>query len=248
MDKQLICGMHPVLEALETGVALDKVLLKKGGVGQARTQIIDLCTAANIPWQEVPVEKLNRTVNARHQGVVAWKSIIQYQDPLELVTQAFERGEQPLLVALDRVTDVRNLGALSRSALCFGAHGLLVPSRGTAPIQEGAIKSSAGALLHLPVCRAWNLKDSLLELKNSGLQLVALTEKANTQIQHCPLTGPLLLLMGSEEDGISPAYLELCDHKAAIPQVQGPVGSLNVSVATGIALYECARQRHEQQL
>lgn len=248
MDKQLICGIHPVLEALETGVALDKVLLKKGGVGQARAQIIDYCAAASIPWQEVPVEKLNRTVHARHQGVVAWKSIIQYQDPLELVTQAYERGEQPLLVALDRVTDVRNLGALSRSALCFGAHGLLVPSRGTAPIQEGAIKSSAGALLHLPVCRAWNLKDSLLELQSSGLQLVALTEKAETPLQQCPLTGPTLLLMGSEEDGISPAYLELCDHKAAIPQVQGPVGSLNVSVATGIALYECARQRHEQPL
>ena len=160
----------------------------------------------------------------------------------DIVAQVFESGQTPFIVLLDQVSDVRNMGAIARSALCFGAHALVIPSRGSALISEDTIKSSAGALLHLPLCRVWNLKDSIKSLKESGLHFFAVHEKGNLQPHQADLSQPMMLMMGSEHEGISPAHLSMADQSIAIPQT-GPVASLNVSVAAGILAYETFKQR-----
>ncbi len=201
-----------------------------------------LARERDVPWQPVPAEKLDKLTPAAHQGVVAYISQVAVQDLDEVIQQAYDRGEDPLLIALDGVTDVRNMGAIARSAECFGAHGLLVPKQYTARLGSDAIKSSAGALLRKPVCRVMDLNDGIARARAHGLRVVACTEKAEATLDELDLRGPLILVVGAEDTGVSPAILGQADAKGRIPMV-GTIGSLNVSVAAGIALHAACKQQ-----
>lgn len=239
---QLIYGLHAVEEALNAGVRLDRIMIRKGLKNPASVSILQQCKSMRIPVQEVPVEKLNRVTRANHQGIIAWRALIPYLEVEQLLPFLYEQGKNPLLVVLDRVTDVRNFGAICRTAHCMGADAVVIPARGAAQINEDAMKASAGALHHLAVCREWNLKDSLSYLSDSGCTLAGVTEKGNTDIWDADFSGPLVLVLGSEEDGISPAYMPLLHTHIRIPMV-GQLGSMNVGAATAMALYEVMRQR-----
>jgi 23S rRNA (guanosine2251-2'-O)-methyltransferase len=236
-------GIHPVLEALHSGKEIEKILIRRGLKNEAVTEIFKICKERNIPVQEVPEEKLNRVTLKPHQGIIAFLGLVEYQNIENIVPFLFEQGKTPLLVILDRVTDVRNVGAICRSALCAGAGAVIVPSRGAAQMNEDAIKSSAGAIHQIPICRSYNLKETIQFLKDSGIKIVGVTEKSKNMMYQVNFTEPTCIIMGSEEDGISPEYLKLCDDTCKIP-IQGPVESLNVSVATAVALFEVVRQRN----
>lgn len=241
-EKDLVCGVWPVIEALRAGKSVERLLLRRDAGGDGIREIRSLAIERGIPWQPVPLEKLDRLTRTEHQGVIAFLSQVEEQDLDEVITMAYERGETPLIVALDSVTDVRNMGAIARSAECFGAHALLVPKQGTARLGPDAVKSSAGALLRKPVCRVARLTDALKRAREHGARIVACTEKGATMLDAADLKGPLVLVMGSEDEGISEAVLRMADDLVRIPMA-GSIGSLNVSVATGIALHAVLRQR-----
>lgn len=238
----MICGVWPVIEALKAGKNVEKLLIRREAGGDGIKEIRNLAKQRDIPWQPVPAEKLDRLTRAEHQGVIAFLSQVEEQDLDEVIAMAFERGERPLILALDGVTDVRNMGAIARSAECFGAHALLVPKTGTARLGPDAVKSSAGALLRKPVCRVNRLKDALLRAREHGLRIVACTEKGTIPIDETDLAGPMVLVMGSEEDGISDTVLRLADDLVRIPMA-GAIGSLNVGVAAGITLHAILQAR-----
>ena len=243
MEKNgIIHGTWPVLEALRSGRHVERILLRRDGNPEQAREIRQEAKAHDVPVQFVPSEKLDRLVRGEHQGVAAFVSALSEQDLTEVISMAYERGETPLVVALDGVTDVRNVGAIARSAECLGAHALLVPKTGTARMGPDAVKSSAGALMRLPVCRVNDLTGALRKAQEHGLRVVACTEKGTGPMASVTLTGPTLLVMGSEESGISGPVLRMADDLALIPMA-GKIGSLNVSVATGIALYEINAQR-----
>jgi 23S rRNA (guanosine2251-2'-O)-methyltransferase len=241
-EKDLVCGVWPVIEALRAGKNVERLLLRRDAGGDGIREIRSLAMERGIPWQPVPIEKLDRLTRTEHQGVIAFLSQVEEQDLDEVITMAYERGETPLIVALDSVTDVRNMGAIARSAECFGAHALLVPKQGTARLGPDAVKSSAGALLRKPVCRVARLTDGLKRAREHGARIVACTEKGTILLDAADLKGPLVLVMGSEDEGISEAVLRMADELVRIPMA-GSIGSLNVSVATGIALHAVLRQR-----
>jgi 23S rRNA (guanosine2251-2'-O)-methyltransferase len=240
----MLFGLRPILEALSAGRTLEKIYLLRGTKNSITQEITELAKAATIPVSLVPLEKLNDLTRKNHQGAVAFVSPIDYAPLDSILAGLFEAGKTPLLLLLDRVTDVRNFGAIARNAECMGVHAIVVPSRGAAQINGDALKTSAGALNLIPVCREPNLKETISFLQQSGVQVVACTEKADTSLESASIdfTGPVAVLMGSEEDGISPEYLKLADHKVRIPMA-GQIGSLNVSVASGIMLFEVLRQR-----
>lgn len=240
----MIFGLRPILEALNAGRTLDKIFLLRGTKNSMTQDITALAKAADVPVSMVPVEKLDGITRKNHQGAVAYVSPIDYMPLDSILAGLYEEGKTPLLLVLDRITDVRNFGSIARNAECMGVHAIVVPSRGAAQINGDALKTSAGALNLVPVCREANLKDTLTFLRESGVQVVACTEKADSSLEAeaVDLSGPLAVLMGSEEDGISPEYLRLADHKLRIPMA-GQISSLNVSVASGIMLYEVLRQR-----
>ena len=237
-----IYGMHPVLEALHAEREIEKIIVSTSLRGQYIGEVRSLCEKKQVPLQYVPNEWFNKITKANHQGIIGYLSVIEYQPVEHILPMIYDRGETPFLLILDRITDVRNFGAIARTATCAGVHAIIVPSRGHALINSDAVKTSAGALNAIPVCREENLKETITFLKNSGLLIVAATEKAKNSYTAVEMSGPAALIVGSEEDGISPAYLEMCDIKVRIP-VFGEIGSLNVSVATGIVLYEMVRQR-----
>lgn len=237
-------GIRPLMEAISSGKEVEKVFFQKNLKSELITELFRQVREHNIPFQYVPVEKLNRLTSKNHQGVAAFLSPVIFQRVENILPSLFEQGKTPLLLILDRVTDVRNFGAICRSAESAGAHAVIVPDRGAAQVNEDAVKTSAGALNRIPLCRSANLKDTLVYLKDSGLKLVACTEKTSSLLYTSDLNGPLALVLGSEEDGISPEYLKLCDEKVKIP-LMGAIASLNVSVAAGIILYEAVRQRKE---
>ncbi|MBP8822268.1 MAG: 23S rRNA (guanosine(2251)-2'-O)-methyltransferase RlmB [Flavobacteriales bacterium] len=239
---ELICGVHPVMEALRSDLHVEKMLVRRDAGGKGLQDLKNLARELGVPWQPVPLEKLDRLTTTEHQGVIAFISQVPVQDLDGLIAQAYDRGEDPLLVALDGVTDVRNVGAIARSAECFGAHGLLVPKAGTARLGSDAVKSSAGALLRKPVCRVDHLPAALDRAREHGLRIIAVTEKAEEPIAGCDLSGPLVLVLGAEDTGISEAILRKADALVRIPMA-GTIGSLNVSVANGVALYEVLCQR-----
>ena len=241
-DKDLVCGIWPVIEALKAGKNVEKLLIRREAGGDGIREIRQMALDRQIPWQPVPAEQLDRLTRTEHQGVIAFLSQVDEQDLDEVITMAYEQGYTPLIVALDSVTDVRNMGAIARSAECFGAHALLVPKMGTARLGPDAVKSSAGALVRNPVCRVTRLTDGLKRARDHGARIVACTEKGTTLLDDADLTGPLVLVMGSEDEGISDAVLRLADDLVRIPMA-GQIGSLNVSVATGIALHAVLRQR-----
>lgn len=242
MINELVCGVRPVLEALNSDVHVEKLLIRRDMGGEAINGIKQLALSRGVPWQPVPPEKLDKLTKATHQGVIAYISAVAVQDLDEVIQQAYDKGEDPLIVALDEVTDVRNMGAIARSAECFGAHGLLVPKQHSARLGSDAIKSSAGALLRKPVCRVMDLRQGIDRARAHGLRVVACTEKATQALDDLDLSGPVLLVMGAEDTGISPAILDRSDLKGRIPMA-GSIGSLNVSVAAGIALHSVLRQR-----
>ncbi|KOF02536.1 RNA methyltransferase [Roseivirga seohaensis subsp. aquiponti] len=237
-----IYGSRAIIEAINAGKEIDKLLLQKDVKNELTTELLIAARDFNIPVQKVPIEKLNRITRKNHQGAVAFVSSVVYASLDNIISEAYSKGEVPLLIVLDRITDVRNFGAIARTAECVGAHGIVIPSRGSAQVGSDAMKTSAGALNFIPVCRADNLKTTLREIRDNGITVLACTEKASDLVYQHDLTVPIALLMGSEEDGISPEYLKLADQLCKLP-IKGNIESLNVSVATSVVLYEVVRQR-----
>jgi len=241
-DKMMLFGTRAVIEAIRADKEVDKLFLQTGLSNELSRELMSLVHERNIPVQYVPIEKLNRLTGKNHQGVVGYLSSVTYQKIEDILPTLFEEGKVPLLLILDRITDVRNFGAISRSAECAGVDAIIIPTRGAAQVNADAIKTSAGALHKIPVCREDNLKQTIDYLKESGLKLIACTEKAEQYHFDCDLTSPAAIIMGSEEDGISGEYLKRSDELVKIP-MNGTIESLNVSVATGIILFEAIRQR-----
>ena len=236
-----IHGIHPVKEALASGKNLERLLIKKGNDNALR-DLARIAGREGIPVQEVPVEKLNRVTRKNHQGVVAFLSPITYANLSNVVMEAFENGQDPLILLLDGVTDIGNFGAICRTAECSGVDAVVIPMKGRAQINSVAVKSSAGALMNISVCREESLKRTVEYLKECGCKIVSCTEKTDDSLVGAELNGPLAVIMGSEEVGISAPLLELSDVRISIPMV-GKTASMNVSVATGILLYEVVKSR-----
>ncbi len=258
VPENVIFGVHPVREAIEAGTEIEKLYFRRPGGEHTATERTDRATStalnalkdqaaeAGIHLQEVPLEKLNRlSRNGNHQGVVAVVAAIKYKEQNELLEELAAKiaaGGSPLVVLLDSVTDVRNFGAIARSAECAGADALIISAKNAAPVNAEAIKSSAGALTLLPVCRAGSLKLLIGRLRDIGFQCVAGTEKSQQLFYEVDLRGPTAIVVGSEERGVSRDILSLCDAAAAIP-LAGRIESLNVSAAAAILLFETIRQR-----
>ena len=241
MDNNLIFGIRPVVEAIEAGREIEKLYIRKGAEGQLMTELRDLCLRHRVRVQEVPVEKLNRLVRGNHQGVVAQIAAIAYVQ-LDDILERVPDDETPLVVVFDGVTDVRNFGAIARSAECAGAHGLIAPLKNSAPVNAEAIRASAGALTTIPVCRVGSIRNKLKTLQAEGFQVVAATETSRKLLYDADLRRPTALVMGAEETGISKEVLKLCDERLAIPLI-GRIESLNVSAAAAVMLFEVVRQR-----
>lgn len=240
--EQLIYGIHPVLEALETGKSLEKVMVQKGLNSDTLQKLLPRLKESGIPFQFVPRVKLDKTTGKNHQGVIAISAPIDYQFLEWIIPSIYESGQTPLILVLDRITDVRNFGAICRSAECAGVHAIVIPSKGAAQINEDAIKTSAGALLRIPICRVDSLRSTLEFLAQSGITTVACHENGKEVYYKASLSIPVAIIMGSEEDGISKNLLEVAGHSIHIPMV-GATQSLNVSVATSVILFETLRQR-----
>ncbi len=241
-SNQMVFGIRAVIEAIRAGKEIESVYIQRGLGGGLLNELKDVLHEFNIVAQQVPIEKLNRLTPKNHQGVVAYISPIIYQKVEDIIPQIFEKGEVPLILVLDGITDVRNMGAIARTAECAGVHAIVIPAKGSAQINPDAIKTSAGALYKIPVCRHDNFMQTVRFLQESGLQLVCCTEKTKENIYTPDYTGPTAIVMGSEEDGIRNEIIRIADHLAKIPMF-GEIESLNVSVSTGVIIYEALRQR-----
>ncbi len=239
---QQVYGIRAVIEAIDSGKEIESLFVQRGLGGTLFLELKQLLKQQGISYQQVPVEKLNRMTRKNHQGVIAVISPITYQRIEDIVPAIYERGEVPLLLILDGITDVRNLGAIARTAECAGVHALIVPKKGSAEINPDAIKTSAGALYKINVCREDSLTKTARFLQESGIQLVACTEKTNGSLYQLDYTVPTAVVLGSEEQGVSDELIRIADYLAKIPMT-GSIASLNVSVSAGIALYEAVRQR-----
>ncbi len=245
MSKQAnkIFGVHPVLEAMQAGQSMEKILVRKGKQHERIKDIRRIAREQSIPVQEVPDEKLDRmSKQGNHQGVVALVAAEEYQELEPILLKLQEEGTEPLLVMLDSVTDVRNFGAIARTVEALGGHALIVPSKGSAALNADAVRTSAGALSHLPVCRVDHLVDAVIMMQSYGIKTVGSTEKTSQLLHEMDLKGPICLVMGSEEKGIHNQLIRRLDELGSLP-MRGQVESLNVSVAAGMALMEIVRQR-----
>ena len=238
----MIYGTRAVIEAILAGKDIDKVMVQVGLANDLVRELFNVARAHNVPVQSVPAERLKRISAKNHQGVICMLSPVAFASVENLIAKAFEEGREPFFIMLDRLTDVRNFGAVVRTAECAGIDGIIVPDKGGAPITADSMKTSAGALNYVPVCREKDIRKTLKLLRDSGIRVVACTEKTDRDIYDLNLTGPMALVVGSEEDGISDGILREADDLARIP-LKGKIGSLNVSVAAGIAMYEVVRQR-----
>lgn len=241
-NTNLIFGRHPVLEAIEAGKKFDKIFLQRDTRGELETELRRLCKEHEIPLQYVPKERLNRITRGNHQGVIGLLALIDYYRLEDVIPTIWEKAETPLILILDGVTDVRNFGAIARSAEICGVHAIVVPKTGSALINADAIKTSAGALLRLNVCRENSLVSAIELLQISGIQVFASEMKAEKHVFELDLTAPAALIVGSEDEGVSQALLDRVGERFRIPQ-RGETDSFNVSVAAGIMLYEVLRQR-----
>jgi len=239
---EIIYGIRAVLEAVNSGQHLERVFIQKNLKGDLYKELMHALHHTTTPLSKVPVERINKFTRKNHQGVVALISPIQYHALEHVVPKLFEEGKTPLILILDEITDVRNFGAIARTAECLGVHCLVIPIRGGAQINEDAVKTSAGAFHYLPVCREKNLIDAVKYLRDSGMNVVSCTEKADNTLDKINFSIPTAIIMGSEERGISGGLMELSNDLAKIPMI-GKIASLNVSVATGMVLYEAQRQR-----
>ena len=238
----LICGRHPVMDGINEGVQFEKIWLSQSVKGEFEIQLRKICKKKEIPLSVIPKDKLQRISSANNQGVIGLISKISYQQIEDILPHVFEQGQTPFIVALDGVTDVRNIGAIARTALGTGAHALLVPMKKTAQINNEAIKSSAGALLKLPVCRTSSLVNTIDFLRQSGMQVVAADLSGSTYPSQLDLSLPTLVIMGSEDEGIRPHIMRKADKVFQIP-IAEEMESFNVSVAAGMVMYECFKQR-----
>ena len=238
-----IYGTRAVMEAIRAGKQIEKILVQAGLNNDLIKELASVAREHNLPITYVPQEKLNKFSYKNHQGVVCMLSAVTYAALNDLIDFAYSQGREPFFIILDRVTDVRNFGAIARTAECAGVDGIIIAEKGNAPITSDAMKTSAGALNHLSVCRETDLKKTIKFLRDNGIMIVACTEKSDKNIYDIKFDRPVALIMGSEEDGISDELLRASDELAKIP-LKGKIGSLNVSVATGVALYEVVRQKN----
>lgn len=238
-----IFGLRAIIEAIDAGKEIDKVLLRKDLAGSDLShELQDKIKQRGIVVQRVPVEKLNRITMKNHQGAVALLSMVNYYSLSQIIPTLYEEGSLPFILLLDGITDTRNFGAIARSAECAGVDAIVIPERHSVSVNADAVKTSAGALLHIPVCRERSIASAVRYLKDSGLYIVGATEKATQAYTDVDYTQPTAIVMGAEDKGISDEVLRQCDSKAAIPVI-GAIGSLNVSVAAGVMMYEAVRQR-----
>jgi 23S rRNA (guanosine2251-2'-O)-methyltransferase len=241
-EKDMIFGIRAVIEAIQAGKEIDKVLLRRDMTSDLSRELFAAMNGLQIAVQYVPLEKLNKMTVKNHQGAIAFISPVAYQRIEDIIPGIYEEGRMPFIVVLDGVTDVRNFGAIARTCECAGVDAIVIPTKGGASINADAVKTSAGALLSIPVCREANLGNALKYLVSSGIKLVAASEKASKNYTEASMTEPIALIMGSEDEGVSQDFLRLCDEKVSIPML-GTIDSLNVSVAAGVLIYEAVRQR-----
>ncbi|WOD42219.1 23S rRNA (guanosine(2251)-2'-O)-methyltransferase RlmB [Hwangdonia lutea] len=241
-DQTQIFGIRAVIEAVNAGENIDKVFLQKGLKGELFSELESLLNRNSINKSYVPVEKLNRLTKKNHQGAVAHISPIEFHDLETLVMTVIESGKTPLFLLLDQISDVRNFGAIIRTAECTGVDGIIIQKKGGAPVNGDTIKTSAGAVFKIPICKVDHIKDAVFYLQASGIKVIAATEKTNEILYDVSFTEPSAIIMGSEGRGINPSTLKVVDAKAKLP-ILGDIESLNVSVACGAFLYEAVRQR-----
>lgn len=244
-DKEMIFGIRAVIEAIEAGKDIDRVLIKRELSGELIGELQQLIREYDIPMQRVPVERIDRITRKNHQGVIAFTSAVTYQKLENIIPLLYEEGKNPFIIVLDGLTDVRNFGAIARTCEVAGVDAIVIPSRGSVSVNADAIKTSAGALHTIPVCRENSLKEAILFLKNSGVKVVAASEKAAELYTEADMSVPVAILMGSEDVGIAAEHLRISDELVKLPQV-GNIKSLNVSVAAGVMIYEVLRQRRNQ--
>lgn len=238
----MIFGIRAVIEAVEAGKDIDKVMVKRELSGELFSELLELLRRYEIPMQRVPVERIDRVTRKNHQGVIAFTSAVTYQKLEHIVPLLYEEGKNPFILVLDGLTDVRNFGAIARTCEVAGVDAIVIPARGSVTVNADAMKTSAGALHTIPVCRERSLQEAITFLKNSGIKVVTATEKAAEPYTSSDVTVPVALLMGSEDVGVATEHLRLSDELVKIPQF-GSIQSLNVSVAAGVLIYEVIRQR-----
>lgn len=244
MEKaDLIYGTRAVIEAINAGKEIEKVMIQSGLSNDLIKELIGLARQNQVPYTFVPAEKLKRLSTKNHQGVICLLSSVSYSSLDDIIHKAFSEGREPFVLILDRITDVRNFGAIARTAECAGLDCVVIGEKGSAPITSDAMKTSAGALNYLPVCREKDLKQTVKLLRESGIKVIACTEKAANSLYDLEISGPLAIILGSEEDGVSDVLLRDADELVKIP-MKGRIGSLNVSVAAGIAVYDIVRRRN----
>ena len=239
----MIFGTRAVMEAIHAGKEIEKIFVQSGLNNDLIKELIALAKSKQVQLSFTPQQKLDRLSSKNHQGVICLLSVVQYANLDNLISNAYEEGRDPFFLILDRITDVRNFGAIVRSAECAGLDGIIIPNKGNAPLTADAMKTSAGALNHMPICREFDLSRTIRRLKENGIQVIACTEKAEKTLYETNLSGPVAIILGSEEDGISNQLIKDADHLAKIP-MRGNIASLNVSVSAGIALFEVIRQKN----
>ena len=241
-EKNMIFGIRAVIEAIDAGKEIDKIFLRREMGGDLARELFDKLKDAQVAIQRVPLEKLNRLTMKNHQGVVAYISSVEYQRIEDIIPTLYEQGKNPFVVILDGVTDVRNFGAIARTCECAGVDALIVPVRGAAAANADAIKTSAGALHVIPVCREQSLHNCVSYLQKCGIQVIAASEKATHSYTEANYQNPLAIIMGAEDVGVAPDILRICNDMVSIP-ILGQIESLNVSVAAGVLIYEAVKQR-----
>ena len=241
-EKDMIFGIRAVIEAIQSGSEIDKILVRRDMTSELSRELFTALNGLEVPVQKVPLEKLNRITLKNHQGVIAFISPVTFQHIEDIIPSIYEEGRMPFIVVLDGVTDVRNFGAIARTCECAGVDAIVVPLKGGAALNGDAVKTSAGALLKIPVCREHNIVNALKFIVSSGIKVVAATEKASQNYTETSMSEPLAIVMGAEDEGVSPEILRLCDNMVKIPML-GTIDSLNVSVAAGVLIYEAVRQR-----
>ncbi|MDP3451615.1 MAG: 23S rRNA (guanosine(2251)-2'-O)-methyltransferase RlmB [Bacteroidales bacterium] len=237
-----IFGIHPILEAIEGNKKIEKVLFRQGFDGPQFHMLLDKLREKNIQVQFVPYEKLNALTRSNHQGVIAFMAIVEYISLEDLTEKAEKSGTPPLVLILDGISDIRNFGAIARSAECAGAQGIILPAKGSAAINADSVKTSAGALMRIPVCKVSNIREAIYFLKQCGYSVVSASERASQNIYEADFKGATAIILGSEEKGVSSSALSLSDSQVRIP-MNGSIGSLNVSSAAAVILFEAVRQR-----
>ncbi len=241
-ENEMVFGIRAVIEAIQADKEVDKILVRRDLQGELSKRLFEVLRGRDIPVQRVPAERLDRLTRKNHQGVIAFISAVTYQRLEDIIPFIYEQGKDPFIVLLDGVTDVRNFGAIARTCECAGVDAIVIPGKGSVTVNADAIKTSAGALHVLPVCKEKSINQAIRFLRQSGVRVFAATEKASDIYTSADYVGPVAIVMGAEDTGVSAENLRICDQMVRIPQF-GTIGSLNVSVAASVMIYEVVRQR-----